>query len=178
MRKNQVLQIELENRLYNYQNDKRDLANRMILIEYYEELLKKDDDELVEETDKPVTIDPSMPKCNVTSNPTEQKVIKGIVRREQIERWLKYEKSKILLLKTEMEIIGSSLKALTQEELFVIECKYFERLNWFTIEQDFNDKFRNRYNNCVGEGGLKKIKARAVTKLNKLLESFYMKVGR
>jgi len=85
--------------------------------------------------------------------------------------WISEEQSRIFHTRLEVTQIESALNALTQQERFIIECKYFEGMNWRSIEVNVNTKYREA--NYITEAGIRKINSKALDKIKIVLDSFY-----
>lgn len=105
-----------------------------------------------------------------TSSPIEREICDNELTIEELNNWIKDYKSKIYRLSIEVNIIEGSLNALTVQEKYVTELKYFEKLNWKDIEINFNQKCRQK--NYITESGIRKINEQAIDKLNETLTPF------
>lgn len=90
---------------------------------------------------------------------------------ETLRQWIKDDQSRIYPYQIELEQINGALGALTRQERFIIECKYFENMFWRDIEINFNDKFRQQ--NYITYEGLKKMNKEALELLARILEPYY-----
>lgn len=93
--------------------------------------------------------------------------------RELLKQWISDEQSRIYPLEVEVRQIEGALSALTKQQRFIIECKYFEEMFWRDIEISFNNTFRQQ--NYITYEGLKKINKEAVEVLAGILEPYYMR---
>lgn len=117
---------------------------------------------------------PGAPLRN-TSSPIEKQVCQQELTVEILRQWIKEDESRIFRAKTEVEQVEKALEGLTLQQKYVVECKYFERMNWREIEININDHFRQQNN--ITESGLRKINAEALQQLEVVLYSFYNKVS-
>lgn len=92
---------------------------------------------------------------------------------ELLYEWIKDDKSRIYPYQVEKEQIDGAMAALTAEERFIIECKYFENMFWSDIEISFNNKFRQK--NYITYEGLKKMNKEILSLLAGILEPYYNK---
>lgn len=90
---------------------------------------------------------------------------------ELLKEWIKDDKSRIYPYQIEKEQIDAAMAALTIQERFVIECKYFENMFWNDIEINFNDKFRQK--NYITYEGLKKMNKETLGLLGNILKPYF-----
>lgn len=64
------------------------------------------------------------------------------------------------------------MAALTKQQRFIVECKYFERMFWNDIEINYNDKF-SRPKNYITVSGIRKMNTEALELLAEILEHYY-----
>lgn len=110
-------------------------------------------------------------------SPVEYALIKGEKRVERLKNWIQDEKSRIYPLEVETEQVEIAMKALTKQQRFIVECKYFEDMFWRDIEIGFNDTFRQQ--NYISQDGLKKVNREALELLAEILEPYFnrFKIG-
>lgn len=113
---------------------------------------------------------PGSPNRNIAS-PQERILTERELTSNTLLDWIKEEESRIFHTKLEVTQIESALNALTQQERFIIECKYFEGMNWRSIENNVNSKYREV--NYITEAGIRKINSKALDKIKIVLDSFY-----
>lgn len=87
------------------------------------------------------------------------------------EEILNDDKSRIYPYQIEKEQIDAALGALTKQQRFIIECKYFEDMFWRDIEINFNEKFRGQ--NYITVEGIRKMNRQAIELLAMILEPYY-----
>ncbi|WP_432400974.1 hypothetical protein [Wukongibacter sp. M2B1] len=104
-------------------------------------------------------------------SPVENYAISDEEKEERLKEFIERDKSNIFPLQMEIKQIEKAIGALTRQERFIVESKYFEKMFWREIERNFNEKFRQQ--NYITESGLKKIKSEALKKLVELLQPFY-----
>ena len=105
---------------------------------------------------------PGAPLRN-TSSPVEKEVCASILTVDLIREWIEEDKSRIYRYKLQINIIENSLKALTEQEKYIVEKKYFERMSWSNIELNFNKEFKQK--NDVTYEQTKKINLQATDNL-------------
>lgn len=114
-------------------------------------------------------------KGGMPSSPVEQSVVRQEENQEQViehlKEWIADDLSRIYPLEKEIEQIDGALNALTQQQRYIIELKYFEKMTWEEIAREFSDKYRQQ-NYITGEG-VKKINASIVKTITKILDPFY-----
>lgn len=106
------------------------------------------------------------------SKPVEQIIFQVCKKMEDIKKLISDEKSRIFLIKMEVKHIEIALEALTAQEIYIVECKYFENMFWRNIEYAFNERFRS--GNITSEEMLRKKNKYVLKKLYNILE-FYIK---
>lgn len=113
---------------------------------------------------------PGSPNRN-TSSPQERILTERELTSNTLKEWISEEESRIFHIRLEVTQIESALNALTQQEKFIIECKFFENMNWRVIEKNVNEKYREV--NYITEAGIRKINSKALDKIKIVLDSFY-----
>lgn len=117
-----------------------------------------------------------MPRSSIRTNSyIESLMIQKQVTTEGITELITTEKSRIWLVKMEIQQIELALKSLTKQEQYLIECKYFEDMFWRSIELSFNEKFRGQ--DYITESGLRKKIKGALEQLAVILQPFYEMYG-
>lgn len=92
---------------------------------------------------------------------------------ELLREWINDDKSRIYPYQIEKEQIDAALGALTKQQRFIIECKYFEDMFWRDIEINFNEKFRGQ--NYITVEGIRKMNRQAIELLAMILEPYYLR---
>lgn len=117
--------------------------------------------------------EPGMPtgKGYKPTSMVEHEVISDEKQVEILKQWIKDDSSRIYPLQIEKEQIDAAMGALTKQQRYIVECKYFEDMFWRDIEINFNDKFRGQ--NYITYEGLKKINKEAIDLLTSILEPYY-----
>lgn len=117
-------------------------------------------------------------KGGVPSSPVEQEVIRKendeINNARTLKEWIKDDLSRIYPLQVEKEQIDGALNALTEQQRYIIECKYFENMMWRDIENSLNDKFRQQ--NFITDSGIKKINTKSLEMMEKILGLYYSRL--
>lgn len=90
---------------------------------------------------------------------------------ELLREWIKDDLSRIYPLQIEIEQLNGALNALTKQERFIIESKYFEKMFWNDIEIGFNNQFRQK--NYITYEQLKKINRDILNLLSGILKPYY-----
>lgn len=112
-----------------------------------------------------------MPRGNGGGSSVEMSIEDKEKAIELLKEWIKDDKSRIYPYQIEKEQIDAALGALTKQQIFIIECKYFEGMFWNEIETSFNDKYRQK--NYITASGLKKMNSEALELLSEILEPYY-----
>jgi len=118
-----------------------------------------------------VNKEPGMPRGTNHNSEVEIKVLTKEQEIELLKEWIKDDQSRIYLYQIELEQINGALNALTDQQRFIIECKYFEGMFWRDIEITFNDKFRQQ--NYITYEGLKKMNKESIELMAEILEPYY-----
>ena len=98
-----------------------------------------------------------------TSSSVEKEVCAAILTIELIREWIAEDKNRIHRCNLQTEIIEGALKALTEQERYIISLKYFEKMNWNNIEINFNSQFKQK--NDITSGQVRNINEQAVETL-------------
>ena len=96
------------------------------------------------------------------------------VTKELLEEWIKEDRSRIAPIEIEVEQVEHALKALTEQERYIINLKYFEGLFWANIEISFNKQYPNKQD--VTEERLRQMHKEAKSKLEYVLNPYCSKV--
>lgn len=112
---------------------------------------------------------PGAPLRN-TSSPIERFIARKELTIDMLKDWIRDDESRIFMYKLEVEQIEKALEALTPQEKYIIELKYFSNMTWKEIEYNVNDKFKN----YISQERIRKINKESVDKLKVILEPFYM----
>lgn len=106
-----------------------------------------------------------MPKVKNNNSPVEKEVILCEVTRDMVKQWIKDDESRIRPLKNEIKQIEIALGSLTEEENYIIDCKYIDNWKWAQVEISFNDKFKKE----ITTEQLKKIKTKVLKKIQEII---------
>ena len=109
--------------------------------------------------------------CSIS--PVEYKILEKEEQIELLKQWIRDDQSRIYPYQIEIEQIEGALNALTKQQRFIIECKYFEDMFWRDIEISFNDRFRQQ--NYITVSGIRKMNSEALELLEKILKPYYMR---
>lgn len=90
---------------------------------------------------------------------------------EMLKEWIKDDLSRIYPLQVEKEQIDGALNALTKQQRFIIDEKYFEGMFWREIEFNFNEDFGQK--NYITVEGLRKLNRQALGIMVKVLSPYY-----
>lgn len=102
---------------------------------------------------------PGSPLRN-TSSPIEREICDSELTIETIKEWIAEDRGRVYRYNLQVSIIESSLKALTEQEGYIIGLKYFERMNWSNIEINFNNQFKQK--NDITSGQARNINEQAI----------------
>ena len=118
--------------------------------------------------------EPGMPKGTGISSLVENAVTNKEKAVYILNQWIKDDCSRIYPYQIELEQLNGALNALTKQQRFIIECKYFEGMFWKDIEVLINDKFRQR--NFITVSGIRKLNTEALIMLRNILKTYYSRV--
>lgn len=114
---------------------------------------------------------PGRPKGS-KSSPVEVYVVEKTLDENIIKEWIKEDESRVFAKKMELQQIDMALLALTKQEKYIIELKYFEGMFWKDIEISYQEHFTQ----YITEIRLKQIRKEAIVKLEQILFPFYSKL--
>lgn len=117
--------------------------------------------------------EPGMPRAknNFKHSPVERFVNDKEEAIEIIKEWIEEDKSRLYPLELEINQIDAALNSLTSCQRYIVECKYFDNMQWRDIEISFNNNFKQR--NDLTVEALRKINNEAKDKLFDILRPFY-----
>ncbi|MCF6464185.1 hypothetical protein C3E89_12585 [Clostridium sp. Cult1] len=160
----------IERALRDYRRKKSVVETTLARIENYKEAISNPESFTHIFLGSP--IEPGMPKGTGSKvSPVEMAITDKEEAIETLRQWIKDDQSRIYPYQIELEQINGALGALTRQERFIIECKYFENMFWRDIEISFNDRFRQQ--NYITYEGLKKMNKEALELLIRILEPYY-----
>lgn len=159
----------IEERLKLYKQNKADVETTLSRCQVWQDMINNNDLESLIYTPTRIEGMPRTP-LKVTS-PVEAEVMQKAATVEDVQAWIKEDMSRIFFKKLEVEQIEGALKALTPEQRFVIEQKYFDETFWSNIEINFNNKFNNRA--PIQKDRLKEIKTNSLKIITDILTPFY-----
>jgi len=92
------------------------------------------------------TREPGMPGAPLrnTSSPIEREICDSELTIETIKEWIAEDRSRIYRYNLQTDIIEGALKSLTEQEKYIVELKYFEKMCWSNIELNFNNQFKQK----------------------------------
>ena len=158
----------IEERLKRYKQNKADVETTLSRCQVWQDMINNNDLESLIYT--PTRIE-GMPKALRINSPVESEVMQRCATIEGVQSWIKEDTSRIFFKKLEVEQIEGALRALTPEQRFVIEQKYFDETFWSNIEINFNNKFNNRA--PIQKDRLKEIKTNSLKIITDILTPFY-----
>lgn len=161
----------IENALKDYKRKKSVVETTLARIEQYKEALNNPDSFEYVFLGSPR--EPGMPRGTGggRKSPVELAVEDKEEAIELLKQWIKDDHSRIYPYQIELEQIDGALNALTMQERFIIECKYFEGMFWRDIEISFNDRFRQQ--NYITVEGIRKMNRQAIRLVARILEPYY-----
>lgn len=159
----------IENALRDYRRKKSVVETTLARIENYKKAIENPDSftHIFLNSQR----EPGMPRGTSNASSVEISITDKEEAIEMLKQWIKDDKSRIYPYQIELEQIDGALGALTMQERFIIECKYFENMFWRDIEINFNDKFRQQ--NYITVEGIRKMNRQALGLMAKILEPYY-----
>lgn len=160
----------IEAALKDYKRKKSVIETTLLRIENYQEAIN--DPESFTHIFLSSPREPGMPRSTgkITSS-VELAITDKEKAVELLKEWIKDDKSRIYPYQIEIEQINGALAALTKQQRFIIECKYFENMFWRDIEISFNDRFRQQ--NYITVSGIRKMNSEAIELIAKILEPYF-----
>lgn len=161
----------IENALKDYKRKKSVIETTLARVENYKKAIN--DPESFTHIFLGSPREPGMPRGTGGSSSVEIVVENKEEAIELLRQWIKDDQSRIYPYQIEKEQIDGAMGALTTQERFIVECKYFENMFWRDIEINFNDKFRQQ--NYITVSGIRKMNSEALELLARILEPYYMR---
>ena len=118
--------------------------------------------------------EPGMPRGTGISSSVENAITNKEKAVAILDQWIKDDYSRIYPYQIELEQLGGALNALTKQQQFIIECKYFEGMFWRDIEIRFNKEIRQL--NYITVSGIRKLNTEALAMLENILETYYCRL--
>lgn len=164
------MSINLEEKLRDYKKNRAEVNTTLQRIEVWKNMLQ--DGNMYKFINTPAST-MGMPKAPFRQSSSVESMIEECeVTIELVQGWIEDETSRIFWKKIEVEQIEESLKALTTEQRYIIDKKYFEEWPWRTIEINFNENFKHR--GAIYERGLRYICKESLKILTDILTPFYL----
>ena len=160
--------IQLEKILREYKTKKSIVDTTKARIQAYTEAI--DNPELISSWSYSInTRELGMPGAPLrnTSSPVEREICETELTIDKIKEWIVEDKNRIYRYDLQINIIEGALKALTEQERYIIGLKYFERMNWSNIEMNFNSQFKQK--NDITSGQARNINDQAVDSLLEII---------
>lgn len=160
----------IERSLRDYKRKKSIIDTTLLRIESFKEAIK--DPESFWQVFLGSSREPGMPRGDNGGGSSVEFAIDDKEKSiELLREWIKDDYSRIYPLQIELEQINGAMAALTIQERFIIEYKYFEGMFWNDIESNFNNRYRPK--NYITVSGLKKMNSEALEMIAGILESYY-----
>nr|DAR08344.1 MAG TPA: Protein of unknown function (DUF722) [Caudoviricetes sp.] len=160
----------IENALKDYKRKKSVVETTLARIEQYKEALNNPDSFEYVFLGSPR--EPGMPRGTGGMKSSVELAVEDKEKAvELLKEWINDDYSRIYPYQIELEQINGALNALTRQERFIIECKYFEGMFWRDIEISYNDRFRQQ--NYITVEGIRKTNRQAIRLVARILEPYY-----
>jgi len=160
--------IQLEKILREYKTKKSIVNTTIARIEAYTEAINNP--ELISSWNYSINTRelgmPGSPTRNISS-PVEMEICATELTIETIEEWIVEDRNRIYKSNLQINIIEGALKALTEQEKYIIGLKYFEKMNWNNIEINFNNQFKQK--NDITSGQARNINEQAIENLLQII---------
>lgn len=157
---------DITKQLNNYQENKEYIKTSSDRINLWKIALnskKEEDLWILFDTSEP--IDLGMPRAkNKISSPIESELNKREITREMVKVWINREEEKLNCIKRDVYKLEDIFKVLKEEEMFLIECKYFDKLKYSDIEVSYENEFKK----CINNDALRKKLLRIKEKIRNL----------
>lgn len=109
---------------------------------------------------------PGAPLRN-TSSPIEREICAAELTIELIKEWIAEDKNRIYRCNLQIDIIEGALRSLTEQEKYIVELKYFEKMCWSNIESNFNNQFKQK--NDITSEQIRKLSTQILESLLKII---------
>lgn len=117
-------------------------------------------------------VEPGMPKANRVTSIVENEVEERERAIDMLKKRKKELENEVWPLQREVEQVDIALKALSEEQRFVIKERYFEKTGWGVIEYKFNETFGSE-DEYISSGALRKRMDESVLIICEILKPFY-----
>lgn len=129
---------DINRMLKNYINNKAKIATLSERINIWNKALEENENIFTNTPESTF----GMPRAkNRLYSPVESEAIRNELNRKQAEELIKIAKSEKNLLEMEIRKLDIAFNILSPKEMFLIECKYYENLDWCDIEISYNKNF-------------------------------------
>lgn len=161
----------IETALRDYKRKRSVIETTLLRIDSFKEAIK--DPDSFTHVMLGASKEPGMPRGSGGSSSVEIAISNKEKSIELLNEWINEDKSRIYPYQIEKEQIDAALGALTRQQRYIVECKYFEDMFWRDIEVVFNDMFRQK--NYITYEQLKKLNKDALDLLINILEPYYLR---
>lgn len=164
--------------LKKYRNNIQTIDLIELEIQELNDILADDEQITILAEDTQVTVDrehvssPSKASKKFSSVETKLLMKERII--ENIKRRRGQFTAKLHRMKAEQRLVNTALKAVSEEERFVIRCRYIEKYTWAKTELKFNDTF----NEYLTDGALKKRMDKSLNEIGSVLDQASFLVGK
>lgn len=161
----------IDKRLKRYKTTKSYVEATKSRISMYEEIIKNDDYD-----DWCIGSRSSDELGVAVQSKSRGSIVESTVIGRQLEKddalmMIRQDRSRMFWKKLEVEQIETAIKALTEWEKYIFECKYCENKFWVEIEIGFNKQYPQK-NNLTDER-LRQMFKEGMVKINEVLTPFY-----
>jgi hypothetical protein len=147
-------------KIENYKDNKEYIEVAKERIELWVVALNStDEDELWKLFDSSESVDLGMPKAKYKlSSPIESELIKKEITREQVKTWIQREQEKLDSTRKEVYSLERAFKQLKDDEMFLVECKCWDKMKWKDIVSSYEIKYNKKIDDTVLRRRLVRIK--------------------
>lgn len=162
---------EMIQELKGYKKVKAELTIRQERIRIWTDVIENNNTDKILEIFSDTPEDTfGMPKAKYRkTSPVEVELFKKEDSISTIKKIINKERDIVVSMEYRISRIEIGLNALTEEERFIINCKYIENMRWEHIEDAYNSKFRKKRNNGVTDKILQNKTIKIKRKLYELL---------
>ena len=162
----------IENALRDYRRKQSVVETTLARIEIYKEARDNPDSYTHIFPDSRTS---GMPRGTGISSPVENVIVNKEKATVMLNQWIYEDYSRIYPYQIELEQLNGALYALTKQQRFIVECKYFEGMFWKDIEKLINDELRQR--NYITVSGIRKLNTEALGILRNILKTYYSRLN-
>ncbi len=129
---------DINHMLKNYMNNKAKIATLSERIDVWNRALEENENIFTNVSESTF----GMPKSkNRIYSPVESQALRNELNHRQAEELIKIAKSERIALEIEVRKLEVAFSTLSPKDVFLVECKYYENMDWHDIEISYNKNF-------------------------------------